>query len=86
MSNIGWVPPSIEKKWDDLSEKTIHKDASQGQVMDLKNTFYAGALSMFYAMTSFPDDVDEDLAALAIESLKRQVHEHFEKLKTNVKG
>lgn len=67
---------TAESKWNEFSEATMPKDASDIQTQEMKRSFYAGAFSMFNMVMDI-SDLDEETAAKKLTELDKEVQTYF---------
>lgn len=69
---------TIMEQWEIFRKATVSPKAGEGQIRDLRNTFFSGAAIMLKLSMEFSDDslTDEEGAAL-LDKVSNEIQEYF---------
>ena len=72
---------TIKEEWESFREAVIHKDASETQLRDMKDTFYSGVMVGFNSMiTSVEENSSEEIAETKIIALTKEAHDYLSRV------
>ena len=71
---------TIQQMWEGYKKDTIPKDASEIQIREMRNSFYAGAASTFNLIDSISDKHDEEIAAEILQGIYEEIKLYFESI------
>lgn len=72
---------TFEKHFKHFRELTIHKDACDDQVNDMKTAFYAGAITFLGELLKSTDESENDKVVFKkLDDLSAELTKHFESL------
>jgi hypothetical protein len=71
---------TVKKQWEDYRDKLIPDDASEIELRDCKQAFYAGMMSFFRLQFSITDDMDEDTGAEMMDVWFSECEQFFDGL------
>lgn len=67
----------IEGEWVSFKNRVMHPQSPPNQVTEMKNAFYAGALSAFVTMQTAAE-LPEDVACRVLDGLQREFETFFQ--------
>ena len=73
----------FSKFWTSYRKEVMHPEAPQLQITECKAAFYGGALAIFQAILTAPDDVSEELGADYLETLRKEIQATLEEMGRN---